>query len=90
MIEPALFQLGEVRITPLADAELDSHEIAAALQRHQRGDFGDMSPEDVYQNRRGLSSCGKIMSVFRSANGTEFWVQTHGTRSHTIILLPGE
>ncbi len=49
-----------------------------------------MHPEDNYQNQRGLAQCGMIMSVFQTPDGTAYWIQTHGTRSHTLILLPGE
>jgi len=84
------FALGEIRITPGASELLTCQEIATALHRHQHGDYGNIDDEDVYQNHRGLTTCGMIMSVFQSRDGTEYWIQTHGTRSHTIILLPGE
>ena len=64
--------------------------MAEVLRRHQCGDYGDSEPEDVYQNRRSLANCGMIMSLFHTMMGVEFWVQTHGSRSHTLILLPGE
>lgn len=85
-----LFRLGQVRITPEAEAILTLLEIVIALQRHQRGDYGNLEPEDIHQNQRGLANCGMIMSVFQTANGTAYWIQTHGTRLHTTILLPGE
>ena len=85
-----LFPLGEIRITPCAKALLCPAEIAVSLRRHQHGDFGDIHPEDEWQNRRGLGQCGLIMSVYSTLDGITYWVQTHGSRSHTLILLPGE
>ena len=85
-----LFPVGQVQITPEAEAVLTPAEIVIALQRHQRGDYGDITDEDIHQNQRGLANCGMIMSVYQSTSGTEYWIQTHGTRSHTTILLPGE
>jgi hypothetical protein len=86
-----LFPLGEVRITPGAEALLKPDEIAAALRRHQLGDYGDdLDESDIYMNNTSASRCCMVMSAYRTTDGAEFWVKTHGTRSHTIILLPGE
>jgi hypothetical protein len=85
-----LFALGEVRITPGAEAILTPPEITRVLHRHQHGDYGEMEPVDVHRNNSGLRNCIMVMSVYRAADGTEFWIKTHGTRSHTLIMLPGE
>lgn len=85
-----LFPLGEIRITRGAGAVLTPQHLAASLHRHQHGEFGDIEPEDRYQNQRGLANCGMIMSVYTTPEGAAYWIQTHGTRSHTLILLPGE
>jgi hypothetical protein len=85
-----LFTLGRILITPGAEAILTPPEVSRALHRHQHGDYGALEPDDVHQNNRGLSNCGMVMSVYRAADGTEFWIKTHGTRSHTLIMLPGE
>ena len=90
MSERPLFPLGRILITPAAEEYLSGEEVSTALRRHQHGDHGDIPAEDMYQNRRGLVNCGMVMSVFIAAEGGHYWVQTHGTRSHTIILLPGE
>lgn len=82
--------LGEIRITPDAESILTPPLLAESFQCHQQGDYGEMHPEDNYQNQRGLAQCGMIMSVFQTPDGTAYWIQTHGTRSHTLILLPGE
>ena len=90
MKKAPLFPLGEIRITPGAEAILTPPHLAESLQRHQHGDYGEIEPEDEYQNQRGLAQCGMIMSVYRTLDGAAYWIQTHGTRSHTLILLPGE
>ena len=90
MKKAPLFPLGEIRITPGAEAILTPQHLAESLQRHQHGDYGEIEPEDEHQNRRGLAQCGMIMSAFQAPDGTAYWIQTHGTRSHTLILLPGE
>ncbi len=88
-VEP-LFPLGEIRITPGAESILSLPEIEKSLHGHQHGGFGDIDPEDECQNRRGLGQRGLIMSVYRTLDGIPYWIQTHGTRSYTLILLPGE
>jgi hypothetical protein len=90
MKKAPLFPLGEIRITPGAEAVLTPPHLAESLQRHQHGDYGKIHPEDAHQNQRGLAQCGMIMSVYQTPDGTAYWIQTHGTRSHTLILLPGE
>lgn len=85
-----LFALGLVSIAPEADATLTADDIALALDRHRCGDFGELDADDSHLNRRAISRGDQIMSVYRSASGTEFWVQTHGSRTHTLILLPEE
>lgn len=85
-----LFPLGQVLITPGAEALLTPEEIAVALHRHQHGDYGDIDEADAYLNKTSAARCCMVMAAYHTASGTEFWVKTHGTRSHTLILLPGE
>ena len=85
-----LFPLGQVLITPGAEALLTPQEIQTALHRHQLGDYGDIDEADAYMNNTSAARCCMVMSAYRTASGAEFWLQTHGTRSHTLILLPGE
>ena len=68
-MEPApLFQLGEVRITPGAEALLTLDEIAAALHRHQHGDYGGLDEADIHLNNTSASRCCMVMSAYRTAN----------------------
>ena len=72
MKKTPFFPLGEIRITPNAEALLTPLLVAESLQRHQHGDYGEIEPEDEYQNRRGLAQCGMIMSVFQTPDGTPY------------------
>ena len=85
-----LFPLGTILVTPGAEALLTPAQMSVALNRHQHGDFGALEADDLHQNHRGLTNCGMIMSVYHASDGTEYWIQTHGARIHTTILLPGE
>lgn len=90
MTNPTPLTLGTLLITPQAEALLTPDEIDAALLRHRNGDHGNLSAEDQFQNRRARNNGGMVMSVFRTESGVEYWVQTHGSRRHTLVLLPGE
>ncbi len=85
-----LFPLGQVLITLGAEALLTPKEIKTALHRHQHGDYGDIDEADAHLNNTSAARCFMVMSVYRTESGAEFWVKTHGTRSNTLILLPGE
>ncbi len=87
---PPLFPLGVVSIAPEAHATLTADDIALALDRHRCGDFGELDADDCHLNHRAISRGDQVMSVYRCASGKEFWVQTHGSRTHTLILLPEE
>ncbi len=85
-----LFALGEIRITPGAEAILTPPEVTRFLHRHHHGDYGDLDEADIAMNNNSAARCCMVMSAYRTADGTEFWIKTHGTRSHTLIMLPGE
>ena len=68
---------------------------ARLLVRHASGDYGDMPPEDVLENRRSLQTGARIMSAYRLRSGVKIWLITEavgddGERSATTFLLPEE
>jgi hypothetical protein len=82
------FRLGRVVITPAAMAEIHPHEVARALARHGRGDWGDLGADDWRENDRCLHQGGRLLSVYRGDNGAKFWIITESDRSVTTVLLP--
>jgi hypothetical protein len=82
------FQLGSVYITQAAAAVLSAADVGEALQRHQRGDWGDLDAHDIRENQCSLEQGERLLSVYRSANGTKFYVITEADRSATTVLLP--
>lgn len=81
------FLLGETLITPAAPNALSPGEALLALERHQRGDWGDVCEEDRSANERALQTGLRLFSVYHSA-GRKFWIITEADRSATTILLP--
>lgn len=82
------FSLGQTVITPTALALLSSCQVADALVRHARGDWGEVSPEDAAENIESLGLGGRLLSAFSTREGIKFWIITEADRSVTTVLLP--
>ena len=84
----SLFRLGRIVATPNALEELSQDDILRALQRHQAGDWGDVTEDDRQFNARALSEGTRLFSVYRSHDQLKFWVITEADRSATTVLMP--
>jgi len=86
------FELGRTVMTPGAQQAMvqAGENPATFLRRHQHGDWGDMSAEDVQENEFSLQNGFRLMSSYMLQDGTKIWVITEADRSVTTILLPEE
>ena len=91
------FSLGQIVATPGAlEALQESGEAATGfLQRHVKGDWGDLCDEDRQANDQALLDGSRLLSAYRTSLGEKLWVITEaaddsGDRSATTILLPSE
>ena len=82
------FPLGQIVATPNALAQITQEDITAALLRHVTGDWGELCAEDKLANDRAVMEGTRILSAYRAANGTTFWIITEADRSVTTCLLP--
>lgn len=82
--------LGQTVITPGALAKLHPADIHQAMQRHARGDWGEVCAADRAENELSLKEGCRLLSAFSDRNGTKFWIITEADRSSTCILLPEE
>ena len=83
------FSLGQIVATPNALlAQITQEDIMAALLRHVVGDWGDVGAGDKLANNRAVVEGTRILSAYRAANGTKFWIVTEADRSATTFLLP--
>ena len=87
---PPFVPLGRTVATPAALAAVSPVDIADALRRHASGDWGEVDPDDRAANDDALRSGERLLSVYRSANGTTFWVLTEADRTATTVLLPDD
>jgi hypothetical protein len=91
------FPLGQILATPGAlNALGECHQnLLSFLARHSTGDWGVLSNEDRELNEIAIDDGSRILSAYRTNNGTKLWIITdatdeNGKRSATTILLPEE
>ena len=91
------FELGRVVATPTALELLETagRSPVEFLDRHVRGDWGDLSEEDCQSNEVALRDGSRILSAYVTRNGQKIWIITEATdgrghRAATTILLPEE
>lgn len=82
--------LGRILATPGVLERTTPTERTIALTRHVHGDWGDVCGEDWPNNDRALRNEGRLLSAYRTADGTKFWIITEADRSATTILPPEE
>jgi hypothetical protein len=69
--------------------------IQHSLNRHVRGDWGDVDDEDKQTNYQALKQGARLLSVYNDGrfpkNGVAtIWIITEADRSATTILFPDE
>ncbi len=84
------FSLGRLVITQGVITEVPADEALRALGRHGRCDWGELCDEDRRANIEALRYGERVLSKYRTENGTAFYVITERDRSRTTILLPEE
>lgn len=85
-----LFALGKTVITRGAAASVPEGDVFTALNRHARGDWGEVCADDWKENELSLKEGFRLMSVYKTAGGERFWIITEADRSATTVLLPEE
>jgi hypothetical protein len=84
------FNLGQLVATPGVLEIVTHEEIMSALSRHLRGDWGDLDADDKQANEDALVHDSRLLSAYRTEDGTKFWIITEADRSATTVLLPSE
>jgi hypothetical protein len=82
--------LGHLAITPLARERIAEVDVINALARHERGDWGELDPEDRDRNESALEDGYRLLSAYTDRHGEPFWIITEADRSATTVLLPEE
>lgn len=87
----ATFPLGRLVATPGALEAIGRSPVTvfALLQRHSRGDWGDVDADDQRANDRAVNGEERILSAYQLVSG-RVWIITEADRSATTLLLPDE
>lgn len=90
--ECGLFPSGQIVATPGALEALEaSHQTPFDfVARHSRGDWGELSADDIAENEFSLKHGYRLLSSYATAAGRKLWVITEADRALTTLLLPGE
>jgi hypothetical protein len=80
--------LGATSMTANAQRTLPPLSVIVAINRHARGDWGEVCEEDRQSNEDALTHGGRLLSVYRTPEGVKFWIITEADRSVTTVLLP--
>jgi hypothetical protein len=89
-----LFNLGQVVVTGgVNDRVADNEDFAKfvwdSLQRHNRGDWGNLDHEDTQANTQALVDNTRLLSAYGEGED-KIWIITEADRSSTTVLFPGE
>jgi hypothetical protein len=60
------------------------------LERHQRGDWGNLGISDKQANEHAVLHGGRILSKYLLKDGTPIYVITEADRSYTTVMLVGD
>ncbi len=67
-----------------------SHQLRLLLDRHVRGDWGDVCEDDKKANEAALKHGARLLSSYTTESGEKLWVITEASREQTTVLTPGE
>ncbi len=89
-VEKVSFPQGRLLITPAAQAVLTQDDLLTALNRHSRGDWGNVDADDRKENDLSVEKGFRILSAYKTAKGETFWIITEAGRQSTTVLLPSD
>ena len=64
--------------------------VTESLDRHRRGDWGELSDEDKNENELSLKAGYRLLSAYEAEGLPKIWIITEADRSATTILFPEE
>ena len=87
------FTLGKIVFTRgvndmVADNERFAKFVTESLQRHIRGDWGELDQEDKKENEHALNRYLRLLSAYETPGLPKIWIITEADRSATTILFP--
>ena len=92
---PLKFKIGEVYVSRKVNDRATEDEdfadfVLRSLEKHARGDWGDLDEEDKQENEISLGEGFRILSAYKYKDGEKIWIITEADRSVTTVLFPEE
>ena len=84
------FPMGRLLMTSGVRDSVGRSDIESLLQRHNRGDWGELDEHDRAENELSLQEGLRLLSAYTDSKGQKVWVITEADRSATTVLLPEE
>ncbi|MET3448176.1 hypothetical protein [Ralstonia sp. 1138] len=87
---PPRLPLGQLVATPAAVAALSEAGVSVylLLNRHARGDWGELCEADRLQNVLAVNTGQRVVSSYLLPTGQKVWIITEADRVLTTVLLP--
>lgn len=84
------FDLGEIFVTPGVEELIDKGLLLDLyIDRHWRGDWGNIDSEDKQTNEDAVLCGERILSSYNTIAG-RLWIITEADRSNTTAMTPDE
>ena len=64
--------------------------VSESLDRHARGDWGDLCDEHKHENELSLREGFRLLSAYKAKDLPRIWIVTEADRFATTILFPDE
>jgi hypothetical protein len=86
------FPLGQLVVTAGVQVLIvqDKLDPVFYLNRHLKGDWGEVGEEDAFENDMALEHGGRVLSAYTITPTQKLWIITESDRSVTTLLLPEE
>jgi hypothetical protein len=94
-ITTRLFETGQIVSTRGVFEKMQEYPHLAqfvneSLQRHIKGDWGNVCDEDKQENELSLKEGYRLLSAYVTKDLPKIWIITEADRSATTILFPDE
>ncbi|MFC1910383.1 hypothetical protein ACFLXC_03710 [Chloroflexota bacterium] len=89
------FPLGQLVMTRgvndlVAEGGAFAKFVTESLNRHVKGDWGELNDEDKQENELSLKEGFSILSAYEADGLPKIWIITEADRSATTILFPDD
>jgi hypothetical protein len=82
------FELGTVRVTSGVKSRLSEDEIVDVLNRHERGEWGHLSPEEQTAAEAAVRNRKALQCDYLTESGVPLLVTTDVAKNQTLVELP--